>query len=133
MNHLFLPAPRGHGAWRFSAISAVCAALFLSGCSRQAPVQEPVRAVKLLTVGGSDLNVQGEYAAEVRARVESRLGFRVGRLCRPRCRWRVPANSPPQRGLAKPAAAGVWTSETSARRLAAVSGAEPFDARVGEG
>lgn len=78
MNLFSLPARLGHGALRLSAISAVCAALFLSGCSRQEAVQEPVRAVKLLTVGGSDLNVQGEYAAEVRARVESRLGFRVG-------------------------------------------------------
>jgi RND family efflux transporter MFP subunit len=78
MNHMSSPAPWGHGAWRLSAISAVCAALFLSACSRQEAVQEPVRAVKLMTVGGSDLNVQGEYAAEVRARVESRLGFRVG-------------------------------------------------------
>jgi RND family efflux transporter MFP subunit len=31
-----------------------------------------------MTVGASDLNVQGEYAAEVRARLETRLGFRVG-------------------------------------------------------
>jgi RND family efflux transporter MFP subunit len=31
-----------------------------------------------MTVGASDLNVQGEYAAEVRARIEARLGFRVG-------------------------------------------------------
>jgi RND family efflux transporter MFP subunit len=30
-----------------------------------------------MTVGASDLNVQGEYAAEVKARIESRLGFRV--------------------------------------------------------
>jgi RND family efflux transporter MFP subunit len=78
MNHLSSPASAGHWAWRLSAISAVCTALCLSACSRQEAVQEPVRAVKLLTVGGSDLNVQGEYAAEVRARVESRLGFRVG-------------------------------------------------------
>jgi membrane fusion protein, multidrug efflux system len=78
MNHLSLPARLGQGAWRLSAISAVCAALCLSACSRQEAVQEPVRAVKLLTVGGATLNVQGEYAAEVRARVESRLGFRVG-------------------------------------------------------
>jgi RND family efflux transporter MFP subunit len=78
MNHLSSPASAGHWAWRLSAISAVCTALCLSACSRQEAVQEPVRAVKLLTVGGSDLNVRGEYAAEVRARVESRLGFRVG-------------------------------------------------------
>src|SRR5690606_37107385 len=32
---------------------------------------------KLLTVGASPLTVQPEYAGEVRARTESRLGFRV--------------------------------------------------------
>lgn len=51
--------------------------LALVACSRQAPVEEPVRAVKLLTVGASDLNAQTEYAADIRARIESRLGFRV--------------------------------------------------------
>jgi len=51
--------------------------LALVACSRQAPVEEPVRSVKLLTVGVSDLNARAEYAAEIRARIESRLGFRV--------------------------------------------------------
>ena len=78
MFHFSLPAAAGRWAFRLSAVSAITAALVLSGCSRQEAVQEPVRAVKVLTVGGSDVNVQGEYAAEVRARVESRLGFRVG-------------------------------------------------------
>lgn len=50
----------------------------LSACSPKQAAPEPIRAVKLMTVGASDLNVQGEYAAEVRARIETRLGFRVG-------------------------------------------------------
>ena len=50
----------------------------LVACSKAEAPQEPLRSVKLLTVAGSDLNLGGEYAAEVRARVESRLGFRVG-------------------------------------------------------
>ena len=50
----------------------------LVACSKAEAPQEPLRSVKLLTVAGSDLNLAGEYAAEVRARVESRLGFRVG-------------------------------------------------------
>lgn len=49
----------------------------LTACSRPAPPEEPVRAVKLLTVGVSELQSSLEYSAEVRARVESRLGFRV--------------------------------------------------------
>ena len=56
----------------------VCAAaLYLAGCSRPEPPPEPVRAVKLLTVGSAPLRAQLEYAGEVRARTESRLGFRV--------------------------------------------------------
>ncbi|QRR32230.1 efflux RND transporter periplasmic adaptor subunit [Hydrogenophaga sp. YM1] len=50
----------------------------LAACARPEPAPEPVRAVKLLTVGPSVLNANSEYAGEVRARVESRLGFRVG-------------------------------------------------------
>jgi RND family efflux transporter MFP subunit len=50
----------------------------LVACSKAEAPQEPLRSVKLITVAGSDLNLGGEYSAEVRARVESRLGFRVG-------------------------------------------------------
>ena len=50
----------------------------LAGCSRPEPPPEPVRAVKLLTVGASEVQAQRLFAADVRARVESRLGFRVG-------------------------------------------------------
>jgi membrane fusion protein, multidrug efflux system len=49
----------------------------LVACSKTEAPQEPLRSVKLLTVAGGDLNVAGEYSAEVRARVESRLGFQV--------------------------------------------------------
>lgn len=52
--------------------------LFLAGCSPKPAAEEPVRAVKLVTVGVSDFDAQPEFSAEVRARVESRLGFRVG-------------------------------------------------------
>jgi len=52
--------------------------VLLVGCSRPAPPQEPVRSVKLLTVGVGALQSSLEYSGEVRARVESRLGFRVG-------------------------------------------------------
>ncbi|PUE10315.1 efflux RND transporter periplasmic adaptor subunit [Limnohabitans sp. T6-20] len=49
----------------------------LVACSKAEAPKEPLRAVKVLTVAGGALNVEGEYAAEVRSRVESRLGFRV--------------------------------------------------------
>ena len=50
----------------------------LSACSRQDAPPEPVRAVKVVTVGAQGLQTEAVYAGEVRARVESRLGFRVG-------------------------------------------------------
>lgn len=78
MKHHTTHTHRSRLGWQLGAIASVCAILTLSACSRQEAAQEPIRAVKLLIVGGSDLNLQGEYAAEVRARVESRLGFRVG-------------------------------------------------------
>ena len=51
---------------------------FLVACSRAAPPAEPVRAVKVITVGSGAYQFRLEFAGEVKARVESRLGFRVG-------------------------------------------------------
>lgn len=61
-----------------AALSMIAAALVLSACSRPAPPEEPIRAVKVLTVGVDGMRAGGEFAGEVRARVETRLGFRVG-------------------------------------------------------
>lgn len=60
------------------AVSVLAAAAMLSACSKKDTAPEPVRAVKLLTVGQSQLESVQEYSGDVRARVESRLGFRVG-------------------------------------------------------
>jgi RND family efflux transporter MFP subunit len=49
----------------------------LAACARSEPAPEPVRAVRTLTVGADSAGGTHEFAAEVRARVESRLGFRV--------------------------------------------------------
>ena len=66
-------------AWRPSLryLFLVASAALLAACSRPAPPEEPVRSVKLLTVGVGALQSSLEYAGEVRARTESRLGFRV--------------------------------------------------------
>lgn len=50
----------------------------LVACSRPAPPAEPVRSVKVVTVGTQAQTSALEFAGEVRARVESRVGFRVG-------------------------------------------------------
>ena len=59
-------------------VCVLASAAVLAACARPEPAPEPVRSVKLLTVGPSSLHAASEYAGEVRARVESRLGFRVG-------------------------------------------------------
>ena len=55
----------------------------LVGCSKPVSSEEPIRAVKVVTVGVDNMRSGAEFAGEVRARVESRLGFRVaGKLLR---------------------------------------------------
>lgn len=66
-----------------TAVTLVAATLLLSACSRPAPPEAPIRAVKVLTVGVDNMHSGSEFAGEVRARVESRLGFRVaGKMVR---------------------------------------------------
>ena len=57
---------------------ALLGAVLLAGCSRTEPAPDPVRAVRTLTVSSQTAGGSFEYAGEVRARTESRLGFRVG-------------------------------------------------------
>ncbi len=61
----------------FCALIVSLTAAGLTACSKPAPPEEPVRAVKLLTVGEQSLQSGLEFPGEVRSRVESRLGFRV--------------------------------------------------------
>ena len=76
MAHLHFPSRR-------TAFLTLGAALVLAACSKPAPPPEPVRAVKLVTVGASAFDSGYEFAGEVRPRVESRLGFRVaGKIVR---------------------------------------------------
>ena len=67
--------------WPTGLVVLTC--LLLQACSKPVPTAEPVRAVKVLTVGMDTMQSGAQYAGEVRARVESRLGFRVsGKLLR---------------------------------------------------
>ncbi len=49
----------------------------LAACSRPEPAPEPVRAVRTMTLTADSAGSSQEFAAEIRARTESRLGFRV--------------------------------------------------------
>lgn len=53
-------------------------ALALVACGKGPAAPEPVRAVKVVTVAPSPAHAGLEFPAEVRPRVEARLGFRVG-------------------------------------------------------
>ena len=59
-------------------LAVAASALLLVACSKPVPPEEPIRAVKIMTVGVSTFASGYEFAGEVKARVESRLGFRVG-------------------------------------------------------
>jgi RND family efflux transporter MFP subunit len=56
---------------------AVLLSALVSGCSKQAAAPEPERAVRTQLVSTGTASASHEYAAEVKARVESRLSFRV--------------------------------------------------------
>ena len=55
----------------------VAGIVLISACSPAPTTQAPIRAVKVITVSDSMLSSESEFAAEVKARVESRLGFRI--------------------------------------------------------
>lgn len=57
---------------------ALAAALALAGCHNEAPKAEDVRPVRALKIAADNVDVNAEFAGEVRPRVESRLGFQVG-------------------------------------------------------
>lgn len=59
------------------SLALLPATLWLAACSPKPPAPEPVRAVRVMTVAPDATGGVQEYAGDVRARVESRLGFRV--------------------------------------------------------
>ena len=62
----------------FAALLLSLLVLSLEGCSKAPPAPEPLRAVKTMVIAPASAGAAYEYAGEIRARVESRLGFRVG-------------------------------------------------------
>jgi RND family efflux transporter MFP subunit len=63
---------------RHFLLPAAIVAAAVAGCAKNEPAPEPIRAVRTMTVAADAAGSVQEYAAEVRARTESRLGFRVG-------------------------------------------------------
>lgn len=60
-----------------STLLPIVLSFVVVGCSKPEPTVEPIRAVKVVTVGIDRIESGAEFAGEVRARVETRLGFRV--------------------------------------------------------
>ena len=77
MRNSLLPGKKYARSAHLSIASVLLMSALLVACSKPAPAPEPIRAVKTITVGESGLQAAYEYSGEVRARVESRLGFRV--------------------------------------------------------
>jgi RND family efflux transporter MFP subunit len=61
-----------------NVLVAASALALLGACSKQAEKTEDIRPVRAISLVSSDVDVNAEFSGEVRARVESRLGFRVG-------------------------------------------------------
>ncbi|MRW91949.1 efflux RND transporter periplasmic adaptor subunit [Duganella sp. FT80W] len=57
---------------------AASALTLLAACSKQVDKTEDIRPVRVIQLVSSDIDVNAEFSGEVKARVESRLGFRVG-------------------------------------------------------
>ncbi|RZT10580.1 RND family efflux transporter, MFP subunit [Duganella sp. CF402] len=61
-----------------NVLVAASALALLGACSKQAEKTEDIRPVRAISLVSSDVDVNAEFSGEVKARVESRLGFRVG-------------------------------------------------------
>jgi len=57
--------------------TTLATAFAMLACSKPAPAPEPLRAVKTIVIEPANAGSTFEYAGEIRARVESKLSFRV--------------------------------------------------------
>jgi RND family efflux transporter MFP subunit len=71
-----MPSPISRAVARLPLVLAA-ATLALAACSRHEAPPEPIRSVKVMTIGVDTFGSSREFAGEVKPRIESRLGFRV--------------------------------------------------------
>ncbi|WP_420473339.1 efflux RND transporter periplasmic adaptor subunit [Noviherbaspirillum sp. ST9] len=62
---------------RVTAVVSAAAVLALAGCSKPVEKQADIRPVRAVVLAADNIDVVAEFPGEVRARVESRLGFRI--------------------------------------------------------
>ncbi len=60
------------------ALLLLSSAVLLTACSKPAEKVEDIRPVRVIQLAAEKVDVAAEFSGEVRPRVESRLGFRVG-------------------------------------------------------
>src|SRR6185436_19757635 len=63
---------------RWTSLLAVSALALLTACSKPVEKTEDIRPVRAIQLAADHADVVAEFSGEVRPRVESRLGFRVG-------------------------------------------------------
>jgi membrane fusion protein, multidrug efflux system len=66
--------------FHFSSMAALALSgvILLAGCSKPVEKVEEIRPVRAVRLAADNADIGTEFSGEVRARVESRLGFRVG-------------------------------------------------------
>ena len=60
------------------AILACAGLVLLGGCSKPVEKTEDIRPVRVMKLESGNIDTVAEFSGDVRARYESRLGFRVG-------------------------------------------------------
>ena len=66
-----------HRATFFRKVAIVSAAVLVAACSKPVENTEDVRPVRAISLAAGSIDTIAEFPGDVRARVESRLGFRV--------------------------------------------------------
>lgn len=64
--------------WLNTGSALLLSAGLLAGCSKPVEKTEDIRPVRVLKLQTSNVNTAYEFAGEVKPRIESRMGFRVG-------------------------------------------------------
>lgn len=72
------PLKRPHILFRGFLMVAAAGGILLAGCSKSVEKTEEIRPVRAMKISEQQVDTVAEFSGEVRARVESRLGFRVG-------------------------------------------------------
>ncbi|MFS0753818.1 efflux RND transporter periplasmic adaptor subunit [Noviherbaspirillum sp. 1P10PC] len=77
LNHVRANSPR-RAASAYLAVAGLALSLVLAGCSKPVEKVEEVRPVRAIKMAAASTRTVAQFSGEIRARYESRLGFRVG-------------------------------------------------------